>query len=382
MQNIVDKKRELIGIVNSAINKAPLPEVKDWEKAFTILKRHSLGSIFYIAVKDSDKVPKEIKEKAKSHFTAQTAQQMSQDYYTDVIYREFTKRKIKFMPIKGVTLRDLYPMPEMRTSCDIDIFYDYSRKKEVFAFLRGLGFEQGIEGGSDTGFTLGAITLEMHHLLTYGDETQHKYYKDVWNRLTSDDGVRYNFTAEDFYVYFLAHSSKHFLNGGFGIRTVLDIYLYRKKVDLNQEYLDAELEKLSMLKFAKLIEKLSAAWFEGGEIDDETQFVEEFILSSATYGTGKTSVKMREAKLSKNARKAKYAYLFNVIFPSYKDMKSRYKILRKLPFLLPFAWVYKWFEVLFTRRHKFKVVVKSVQDFDETEFENTQKIIKITGLGK
>ena len=61
-------------------------------------------------------------------------------------------------------------------------------------------------------------------------------------------------------------------------------------------------------------------------------------------------------------------------------MKGKYKILKKLPFLLPFAWVYKWFEVLFTRPGNIKGTIKDSEKLNQEKIDFTNRIMKITKI--
>ena len=59
-------------------------------------------------------------------------------------------------------------------------------------------------------------------------------------------------------------------------------------------------------------------------------------------------------------------------FPPREILAYRYGILKKLPFLLPFLWVWRWFDAAFHRRENFKTYtreVKLVMKSDISEFE-------------
>jgi hypothetical protein len=53
-----------------------------------------------------------------------------------------------------------------------------------------------------------------------------------------------------------------------------------------------------------------------------------------------------------------------------------------LPFLLPFAWVYKWFEVLFTRPARFKRTIENSDNLNQERIDFTNRIMKITKIKK
>lgn len=69
------------------------------------------------------------------------------------------------MPLKGYYMKKLYPAPLMRSCCDLDVWFDPSREKEVKAALGELGFTMKNAGENHMFHTYGAASLEMHYSL-------------------------------------------------------------------------------------------------------------------------------------------------------------------------------------------------------------------------
>ena len=302
-----------------------------------------------------------------------------QEYYSGKVFEEFENKKIKYMPMKGYYLRKLYPQPEMRTSCDVDIFYDEGRKDEVDEILKGLGFTWIVRNSSDDHWERDAITLEMHYNLAIDREYYYEYYNNIWDRLKTENGVKYEFTPEDYYIHFIVHAAKHFNHGGFGIRTVIDDYFYVKNSELDRKYLNKEFENLGLTKFVASLEKLSRVWFGGEETDDETEILGDYIIDGATYGTKQNSVVIHNMIPKQSAKKAKRKFYFKIIFLSYSAMKEKYPILKPLPFLLPFAWVYRWIAAIFTKKEKIKDLTDNANQLNDKNIKETRKIYDITG---
>ena len=359
-----------------------LPKDGEWEKLFALAKHHGLTSLFYNAVKEAEYVPAQVREAAKKLYLAQTAQQMSQEYYAEALFEKFTERKIRYMPLKGYVLRKLYPTPEHRTSCDVDVFYDKERKAETDEILTSLGFINEGDSVNHGEWVYQKVTLETHHELAAQKDKYHEYYQDVFSRLKTQDGVRFDFTDEDFYIYFTVHGAKHFNAGGFGVRTVLDTYIYNKEKALNRAYLQAELEKLGLWTFALAIEALANVWFGEGVETEDTELLGEFIFESGTYGTEGHLAISRGLGKNNSAKKAKSAYLRRTIFPPFSTMKTMYPILNKAPFLLPFTWVCKWFKVLFKRRKRVKTVMSNAKTFEDEKVAKAAKVMGIVGFSK
>ena len=129
------------------------------------------------------------------------------------------------------------------------------------------------------------------------------------------------------------------------------------------------------------MEKLADVWFGGAESDADTEAIASYILQSSTYGIYSNNEVMQVGGI-KSKKKARITYFFKVIFPSYKRMKTSYPVLKYLPILLPFMWVYRWFEVLFTRKENFKKTVNNIKAMDDEKIARIERVKAITGFNE
>jgi hypothetical protein len=368
----------LVRIIKCYFSGEPLEEGANYAAAFQLAKMHSMGNLFYEAVKSSPAVPTQVKEEAKKHFYSNLAQQTAQEYYASELFAGLEEKGIWYVPLKGYILRRMYPALEHRTSCDVDVLYDKTRLDEVREILNGLGLQEGTEGDNHIDWTEGTVNIEMHHELSAQNDIYHEYFKHAFSRLKNTQGSRYDFTPEDFYIYFLAHSAKHFSHGGFGIRTVLDIWIYRQKTQLDEEYLQKELAKIQLTKFKPIIEALAEYWFGGREATPDLEIVSEYVLTSGTYG--KKDNRMAIDHSGKGSKAARVKFVLRKIFPSYKYMKHMYPVLEKLPVLYPFAWVVRWFAVVFKRRKNVGKVIDDMKKLDDARVNKVERVIELTQI--
>ena len=375
-----EAQKQLLALVRAVIRGEELPACDRWADLFEIARIHGIGNLFYYAIKSKNTVPSEVLSDAKQHYMANVAQQISQEYYAAELFSAFEEKGIKYMPLKGYYMRDLYPERELRTSCDVDVLYDETDHAKVSEILEGMGFESEGKSINHEGWMKDSVTVEMHHNILSDRGTFAEYYKDVWSRLTTENGTRYQFNDEDFYVYFLAHSAKHFSFGGFGIRTVLDVYFYRLKKTLNQEYLDVELEKAHLKSFAQAIERLASVWFGDQPMDEDMKMLGDYVFDSGAYGISMHSAVMKGVSSEGSVKQTKVAYFFKTLFPGYKWMKASFPVLKKAPFLLPFAWVYRWFYVLFTDKSKYSRALKRCNAIDDQKVNKAKRILEITDI--
>lgn len=75
----------------------------------------------------------------------------------------------------------------------------------------------------------------------------------------------YDFEAEDFYIYMMAHMAKHFYKRGCGIRNLVDIYVFLEKFggEMNADYLQKQFAGLGLTAFTEHMEKLARIWLQG-----------------------------------------------------------------------------------------------------------------------
>lgn len=375
----MDKRAKcLLEILSSGLYGKPLNvSCQDWEVLYSLARMHSVGNIFYRAIKDRSDVSEALKEKAKKQYLGNIHQQVSQDYYAEQVFAALNEKGIRYMPLKGYYLRKLYPFPELRSSCDVDFFYDQSRTEELNEILKSQDFEEAEGGPNHSVWKKGATTLEPHFYLLSDNHKFHAYYKNAWTRLRNVEGSLYAFTDEDFYIFFIVHSAKHFTHGGFGIRTMVDIHVYNQTKTLDREYLNVEFDKLGLTKFVKALENLSACWFEGKPMDEDMERLSNYIMESGTYGVSLHTLMINTVK-EKSVRSSKFSYIFRTLFLPYKEMAMRYATLKKAPILLPFYWVRRWFGVLFKKRENIKRTVETMQGITGNEVDKYSKILEIT----
>lgn len=288
----------------------------------------------------------------RQRYMVSVAQQVQQDHYRTEIFAALAEAGIPYLPLKGDQMRAVYPSAELRFSCDIDFFYDVSRRDEVNAILAGMGFSQERSDAHNDSFMRGPVHVEPHFALTDPSEPYAAYYDHIWDRLVTDDGVRHRFTDEDLYVYLLLHTYKHFLHGGSGARSVMDAYLWRRAhPDMDTAQLSEAYAALGIARFVTQFERLGRVWFEGEADDADTRLLTAWILSGGAYGAMTQDAVMDAARRGKPDG-ARFRYLLRRIFLPYRFMSLRYPVVKRAPILYPFAQVARWFSVLFSRDRK------------------------------
>lgn len=376
---------KLIGAVLNGECPPAAPQNLDWYALKSVTEKHCISNIAAYAIgKISEPVPDDI----KSYYSEIILQSLAKEAQTDVeitlLASAFGNAEIPYMILKGYVIKHLYPQPNMRSMGDVDILVgeNIDKAQEV---MNKCGFSlKGRENLHDHYIKKPALNIELHRSLVDEELTEMYSYFGVGfdrARLAEDSQYGYELSKEDFYIFLIAHMAKHFKRCGTGIRSVADVWVYNQAYgkSLNREYLNAEFEKLGLLKFCQTIEKLSDEWF-SKNADFSLDSVGEYIVFSGVYGNIHNLELNRflQAEASDGSYSAnKLKYVLKNIFPGLKYMSARYKTIKKHKFLLPIFWVIRIFSTLFKSRKNISYRLKGVTQSDESDI----KKFKDSGLG-
>ena len=347
----LDKYIRLLGLY---LNKGKSEEsLGDEELVFFInlSKRHSLTALLYKVIKDTGvKVNKEYLNRLEQYYLVNLRKAVLFENERKALYEYLNNNQIDFLPLKGIILKDYYLDAFTREFADNDIlFKDKDELVKKFFTDRSYKVESFKKSNHDVYMKKPCYNFEMHRAL-FGESIKSdkvvKYYNDIFDRAPIKEGYEHVLSNEDFYIYFTAHSYKHFNNSGCGIRTLVDYYQFLKSNELNLDYVNKELEKLDLLEFSNMIFTLSNKLFNGSTLEDKEQEVLLYIASSGTYGTLENSV-------SKGVKeKGKFKYFMSRVFPPMSVYKSLYPWAYKTKVLIPVAWLVRAFRILFKNPKK------------------------------
>lgn len=260
----------------------------------------------------------------------------------------FNKESIPYIPLKGLVIRPYYPQESMRTSCDIDILVKEENLESAIDSLVQKGFRCGERHYHDVSlFSPANIHLELHFNIQETIEKLDVVLKDAWQHTKLTDGSRYEFTDEFFVFHMFAHMSYHFLGGGCGIKSLMDIWVMEHKMGVTYECARELLEKAGIYRFAAEISKLAEICFSDKPKDGFSDTILSYIFSGGIYGTSQNKIAVKKSK-----NKSTIIYSLQRLFMPYKSMVITYPILKKLPILLPFCWVARFFKMLFKGKSK------------------------------
>ncbi len=380
----------MMHIIKCAIQKTPLDkEIKFFltedflQKIYTISYAHDMAHIISATLDKYDLLPEgEISEKFREQELTAIYRYERLNFEYKQICEIFEKTEINFMPLKGAVLRELYPEPWMRTSCDIDVLvHKEDLKKAESVLKKELQYSKEYEGTHDiTLRSVNGVCIELHYDLVEDNRAKDspKVLKNIWEYSHLKENYKYFhiMNRDMFCFYHIAHLAKHFEVGGCGIRPLLDLWL----IDNNAGFFDYETEKLlrqgGLLRFAYAIRSLSEVWFSGKEHDEITLKMQEYILQGGVYGTEENHILMRTHRAGGRIR-----YILSRIFVPYVNLKYEFPILQKYGFLTPFFQVYRWIFFIFKGNKKYKIKrLNSIKHIPEEHKQNVADMMEKIGL--
>ena len=154
----------------------------------------------------------------------------------------------------------------MRTSCDIDILVkeqDLNRAVKALVDINGYKTDNKINYHDVSLFSPSKVHLELHFNILENKENIDSVLAKVWDYASQSENSEFehSLTNEFFVFHMLAHMVYHFLKGGCGVRTIMDVYIAHQKLDINNDELYKLLNACNIAKFYESIKEISYIFY-------------------------------------------------------------------------------------------------------------------------
>ncbi len=254
----------------------------------------------------------------------------------------FEDAQIVYIPLKGSVIRPFYPQESMRTSCDIDVLIHKSDLESAVEALKAKGYRLQSQNYHDVSmFSPNNVHLELHFNIQENMDALDVVLKDAWEYTTVTEKYRYDFSTPFFVFHMYAHMAYHFLTGGCGIRSLMDIWVMEHKMGATYTCAAGLLKKAGIYKFAVQMSSIANRCFTENNPNAFSDLVLKYIFSGGVYGSAENNVAVYKSK-----KNSSLSYVFERLFMPYRDMTIIYPILKKSPWLLPACWVARWVKTL------------------------------------
>lgn len=384
MERIVRAMMDLIAyeVCGKTIDKTQYALTEDaLIQMYKLAKSHDLAHLVGDAlIKNGLIANEEIKAKFQQQILLAVCRYEQLQYELTRLKATLNDAEIPFIPLKGSVIRQYYPEPWMRTSCDIDVLVkeaDVSRAMDVL--LKCFDGKNITRTHHDISFmTSGSVHIEVHHSLIEGGRigTAEKLLENIWDYAEPINSSFERLLRDDmFYYYHLAHMAKHLEGGGCGVRPFLDLWLL-EHIEHDEEKRVRLLEAGGLNTFAAVASQLAAHWFDGKEAEEPALELEKYLIDAGAYGSSENHAAVKQVQ-----KHSKASYILTRIWMPYRDLKLLYPRLERHPVLLPVYELKRWCKLLKPSmlRRKTKEL-QTISGMSDAKIDRAGKLMSTLGL--
>ena len=370
-----------IDVLSSHISgKAPsAPDSVDPGALISLANIHKLTPILYYELTKNCKgaLPEDCLAWIKRNAYMQITSQISKSKAFVETYGKLSDAGIRGIVVKGITLRALYPEPDLRLSSDEDMLVSAEDFETAANLLLSLGFEEREKTDEETNVRAfsdkkSGLLIELHNsLFPHTDEFNENMaslFSGAAERAEEtiiDNCKMYTLTPTDALLFLVLHSFKHFVYCGFGLRQISDFIVFAK-ANVNStdaEYILSSLEKVRASGFFSALLDISEKHF-GVDREElgfgavkretiDTDDLLEDVISGGAYGNSSPERVHSSLMTMTSASGGKKVSALSALFPPYAVMKERYPFVAKHKVLLPAGWCARIFKRVFSKGESF-----------------------------
>ena len=351
----------------------------DFGELFRIAQDHNMTNMLYYALQDNCSVPDEISQELQKYHDLMVYKCAYQKAAEQEMERLFNENEIRYMLLKGCTVRDLYPSEDMREMADIDILVSKQDLEKIRKFMIASGYEfKGDRDHHDVYIKNEFVSVEVHYTVP---GCLNEYFASLSWSGAIRHGFKYSLDVSENYIYLINHLHEHFIVGGIGVRSLLDIFLYEKEyvTDINWEYINLIFEEYGILDFVKNLRALNDAWFGQGRSDEMLDEMGEYVFKSGSYGRVTHAI-MSSADGTESDVGVTLKALKKAIFLPVREMHNRMRILDKFPFLLPFGYLARLVSILFKQFRRLSGWTKSLRAVNAESVKKHKEMLERFGI--
>lgn len=369
----------------------------DEKQFYELIRAQSLLGIFYVQCRGVLPADSWLRKELYAGFEDDVFFAVNRRAALEELSVVFKDAGIDFVPFKGIRVSEYYPVPVLRTMGDVDLVIRTANRQRSDELMKSLGYVSMVDNHAVWTYQKDVVMYEIHDHMMYdplaNDFDYRAYFDRVWDYTMQRNG-QICLKPEFHFLYLLAHTAKHIINKGYGIRGFLDlVFFVRGEPDMDWIWIAEELQKLRLLNFAKTCFALCQRWFgvelplASGELSEEFfRTVTAKIFRDGLWGHDNQENEVGAA--ARTVRRTEESYWLTAcrmtlkkLFPPYRDMQliPWYGFVDGRPWLLPAAWIYRfWYCLRHKRRHSGELLARP---FVKTgEIHAREKMIDSWGL--
>lgn len=264
-------------------------EAQEWNWAFGVLSMHGVAPLVGDALERMPveaRPPKEVLLKFISAVMGGQRSYGKLKALSGKIEELMMEAGVKCLLLKGLSLAEYYPKPELRKFLDIDL-YAPGEEEAVGAAFAAKGVEVDTDFYRHSHVTISGVLVENHYCLL--DVRGRKRLTELdanlkamaLSHLSGCDGPGIYYPDALFSLIFnLHHAMSHFIYEGISFKFLVDwvLFLRREKDLLSNELTTSALRKHGLLKFAAVMSEVSVRHL-GLALDDVPECIREEMRS-------------------------------------------------------------------------------------------------------
>ncbi len=354
-------EQSIITILKSYVNNigVTIPNDIELNLFYHLVEINSISGIVWYELDRSENshIQEIIKKRFCNDFYSTISLATIRDENMKMLISQMDKKKIDHVLFKGYVLKNLYPVPELRTYGDIDFAIRLEDREKCDLTMKQNGFKLLDNWEPVFSYEKDMEHYEIHTELidsNLNEKVDYRgYFKDFWSHTYIISGHSYVLDPEFHLIYLLLHIAKHIYGSGAGIRMYLDIafYLREYRNQINWEHFKQEINTIRLSKFVNTVFNAVEEWFGIKSpiplVEVGLDFMDEFLtftLNGGVFGYYSKAAKLSQVRKNSQGKSVKRAdTLLKRAFPSAKTIKSRYTYLDGKPWLLPVAWAHRFF---------------------------------------
>ena len=362
MKHFSVEQQALLTLLRNALWHQPgtLPEQLNWETLDTMAKQQGVLALIYDgAVALKVQMPAELKQKWNQLTLTAVMKNERLLVAQDQLLEQLQQADIPAVILKGSSVAQYYPQPDLRVLGDIDVLIPSECLEQAKPIMAQCGYEsQGSGHDFHLGYSRPGVYVELHYDVTTlpqcrgGDMAKLEIQNFLKYR---ERGAMENhgfpmLSERHQALMLLLHMVRHMLGGGIGLRQLSDWAMYVAAVDPEKIKNDIApmLERCGLLRYAQVatvtcvrylgLPQRHAAWCEGVTDEDTGAFMQDLFRAG---NMGSADSEQIGRLLAKGSVWEGKRSLLNVSLAGLSEYATRrYPITRKHRWLLPFFWVY------------------------------------------
>ena len=332
---MTDDKSQFLYLLNCFLNgKIPKNNNYDWQGIYKLSSIHNMTAIITQTAKLLQKEYQPSGE-IRSAFNQQLGLTLL-DYdkkcsALDKIKNILNDNDVDYIIVKGAVLSKFYPIPQLRTSGDIDIILRSNSFDDDIAVLINQGARLVHDDYYTKTFEIDGCDIEMHR----DADVNNEYFDDIFLHCTVN-GCEYSLDDYNHLLYILCHLCKHLAYTGAGVRMLADIDAFVRNIDSFNEAKFLVLCKNAGIEYtAKIILALCNLWFDTPieskiQLDENTLFMfERVMLDGGVFGLEQSNLGGYLVAKNSDGRVGafgKLKALFKWIFPPAEYVRAYYDL--------------------------------------------------------